>query len=218
MEEDSNIHESWKPVFDKWEQEINNNLKNYENSSSNVFPQKKDIFKIFSMDVALIKIVFLGQDPYHGKGQANGLAFSANNDCKIPPSLQNIYKELKLEFPERNYDFAHGNLERWVFEEKIFLLNSSLTVLESKPSSHMKLWSSITDNVIKFISENNKQCIFLLLGNYSKTKLKFIENGSLERCIIGTHPSPLSAHRGFFNSNIFRLCEEKLGHEINWNI
>ena len=210
-------HESWQPIFEKWNNEIVENLKIYDNPLVKIYPPKEKIFKVFSIDVSLIKIVFLGQDPYHGNGQANGLAFSVNNDCQIPPSLQNIYKELRNEFPEKNYDFSHGNLERWFIEENIFLLNSSLTVEESKPGSHMKLWSLITDDIIKFIYDNNKSCIFLLLGNFAKTKLKFIENNN-ERSVIGTHPSPLSAYRGFFNSNIFKVIDEKLGFEVNWQI
>ena len=210
------IHESWTPIFEKWKIELEYNLKLYNNTENNIYPPKKEVFKIFSMDINLIKIVILGQDPYHGENQANGLAFSVNYGCKIPPSLKNIYKELKLEFPLRNYEFTHGNLERWFIDEKIFLLNCSLSVEESKPSSHMKLWSIITDDIIKFISDNNKKCIFLLLGNYSKTKIKFIDNN--DRCILGIHPSPLSANRGFFNSNIFKICEEKLGYEIDWSI
>jgi len=217
MEHIYEYHESWEPIFEKWNSEIMENLKIYDNPLVKIYPPKEKIFKVFSMDVSSIKIVFLGQDPYHGNGQANGLAFSVNNDCQIPPSLQNIYKELRNEFPEKNYDFSHGNLERWFIEENIFLLNSSLTVEESKPGSHMKLWSMITDDIIKFIYDNNKNCIFLLLGNFAKTKLKFIENNN-GRSVIGTHPSPLSAYRGFFNSNIFKVIDEKLGFEVNWQI
>ena len=211
-----NIHQCWKPLFIKHKNLINN-LLNYKLSDNIlIYPEKNDIFKVFSMDVYDIKFVILGQDPYHQKGQANGLAFSVNNNIKIPPSLRNIYKELQNSYPENNYQFMHGNLDRWFHEEKIFLLNSSLTVIEGKPGIFIKEWSPFTDDVIKFISEHNKNCIFLLLGNFAKEKIKFIEDK--EKCIIGVHPSPLSANRGFIGSKIFKKIDEKLGYKINWNI
>ena len=163
------------------------------------------------MNVQEIKIVLLGQDPYHGLNQANGLSFSVQNDIKIPPSLKNIFKKLKLEFPERNYQFPHGNLEKWFDREKIFLLNSSLTVEKGKPSSHIKVWEKFTEDVIKYISLNNETCIFLLLGNYTKSKSNLIQNK--ENIITAPHPSPLA--RGFIGSNVFKQIEEKIGL-INW--
>jgi uracil-DNA glycosylase len=210
----NNIHPSWNLIFEKHKDTINKILEN--NNNDTIYPHKEDIFKVFTMDVLDIKVLLLGQDPYHGKDQAHGLAFSVNKNIKIPPSLKNIYKELQNEYPERNYIFNHGNLERWFFEEKIFLLNSSLTVIEGKPGSFIKIWSKITDEIIQFISENNKNCIFLLLGNYAKEKVKFINDK--DRIILGVHPSPLSANRGFFGSNIFKKLDEKLNYNINWNI
>ena len=121
----SNIHESWNPLFEKWSHTINENLKIYD-SSAKIYPPKADVFKVFSLSVHDIKLVLLGQDPYHKAGQANGLSFSVNDGVRTPPSLLNIFKELVIEFPERNYSFKSGNLNRWVLEEKIFLLNSSL--------------------------------------------------------------------------------------------
>ena len=213
-----NIHESWNPIFEKHKDLINDNLNYFEelNLHTPIYPPKDKIFRVFSMDINDIKVVLLGQDPYHGKDQADGLAFSVNNHIKIPPSLLNIYKEIKNEFPEKNYKFMHGNLEKWFNDEKIFLLNSSLTVAEGKPAIFMKKWETFTNDIIKYIAENNKKCIFLLLGNYSKDKIKFIEDES--RCVIGVHPSPLSANRGFFGSNIFIKLNEKLGYEIDWTI
>jgi uracil-DNA glycosylase len=167
------------------------------------------------MDVTKIKIVLLGQDPYHGQGQAHGLSFSVPTSVKIPPSLRNIFKELQNEFPERNYNFVSGNLEQWFYREKIFLLNASLTVVEGKAGSHMKQWETFTNSVIEFISAQNPMCIFLLLGNFAKAKEKYILNK--ERIINGVHPSPLSAHNGFFNSNIFIKVEELLGTNIDWS-
>ncbi len=158
----------------------------------------------------------LGQDPYHGPGQAHGLSFSVPNGVRVPPSLQNIYKELQQEFPERNYKFTSGNLESWFYREKIFLLNASLSVIEGTPSSMMNIWEDFTNETIKFVSENNPNCVFLLLGTFAKAKKIFIKNK--ERIIEGTHPSPLAAHHGFFNSNIFKKIEEKLNCKIDWSI
>ena len=162
-----------------------------------------------------INLVFLGQDPYHGPGQAHGLSFSVPTNIPHPPSLKNIFKELKLEFPERNYNFTTGNLERWQNEEGIFLLNTSLTVEEHKPNSHQSMWKEFTDDVIKYISTNNAKCVFLLLGNYAKEKSSLIKDKS--QIIQGVHPSPLSASRGFFSSKIFQQVEEKLNRQINWS-
>jgi len=208
------MHQSWTPLFDKHKAIISDMLLYYEQYPLPIYPPKEDIFRVFEMDVKDIKLVFLGQDPYHGKDQAHGLAFSVNKNVKIPPSLANIYKELQNEFPERNYTFPHGNLERWFTEEKIFLLNSSLTVAEGKPSIFMQKWNPFTDDVIKFIAENNEKCIFLLLGAFAKNKAQYIECKS--RIVTGTHPSPLSAYRGFLNSNIFKKLDLEL--TINWNI
>jgi uracil-DNA glycosylase len=212
----SKIHYSWMELFEEKMELLNNNINYINGINMCIYPSKENIFKVFEMDVNEIKVVFLGQDPYHGLNQAHGLSFSVNKDIKIPPSLQNIFKEIKNEYPERNYKFEHGNLERWFYEEKIFLLNSSLTVLEGTPGSFMKIWQKFTDDVIKYIDEKNKNCVFLLLGNFSKEKNKYIENK--DRIVYGIHPSPLSAHKGFFGSNIFRELDKKLGYEINWKI
>ena len=207
-----NIHESWKPLFDKY----NFNLEYLYNSGDVVYPKQEHIFRVFEMDVKDIKVLLLGQDPYHNPDQANGLSFSVQTDMKIPPSLLNIYKELRIEFPERNYTWFSGNLERWFYKEKIFLLNASLTVVKNHPGSHMDIWKDFTNDVIKYINDNNNKCIFLLLGKFAKTKEIFITNK--ENIVTGVHPSPLSAHNGFFGSNVFKLVEEKLGHEIDWNV
>jgi uracil-DNA glycosylase len=165
------------------------------------------------MDVKDIRIVLLGQDPYHGPNQAHGLSFSVSSSEKIPPSLKNIFKELKLNFPERNYTFETGNLEKWFTRENIFLLNSALTVKKGKPGSHMKKWESFTNDVIKFISEQNDNCVFLLLGNYAKSKNVLIKNKN--KIVSEVHPSPLA--RGFVGSNVFKRVEDVLGKEIDWS-
>jgi len=171
------------------------------------------------MDVKDIRVVLLGQDPYHGEGQAHGLSFSVPTGVPVPPSLQNIFKEIASEFPERNYDYSNkhnGNLERWFSEEKIFLVNASLTVEKNKPQSHMKHWSDFTNDLLRFISEQNDHCVFLLLGNFAKAKAKYITRPN--SIIYGVHPSPLSAHRRFFGSNIFMQIEERLGEPVDWKL
>ena len=208
------FHPSWKELFENtsFNQHIENIYTFYNEHT--VYPAKEHIFRVFEMDVHDIQIVLLGQDPYHKKGQAHGLSFSVPEGIKVPPSLRNIFKELKLEFPERNYTFASGNIERWFKEEHIFLLNASLTVMEGKPGSHMKYWETFTDEVIQFISQKNSSCVFLLLGNYAKSKSKFISHQ--ENIVSAPHPSPLA--RGFIGSNVFRQVEERLGKTISWNL
>jgi len=207
----NSYHESWKPLFDAFDFDIDK-LYSY---SQVVYPKKEHLFRVFEMNVEDIKIVILGQDPYHSPEQAHGLSFSVPEGIKIPPSLRNIYKELQEEFPERDYKFNCGNLEKWFYREKIFLLNASLSVIKGKPGSHLKIWQEFTDNVIKFISEHNKSCIFLLLGNFAKAKASLICDE--KRIIKGVHPSPLSAHNGFFGSMIFKKVEELLNTNIDWS-
>ena len=203
------IHNSWKNLFDQYDINID---EIYE--MGEVYPPKELVFRVFQMDVKDIRICLVGQDCYHGPNQANGLSFSVPDGEKIPPSLKNIYKELNLEFPERNYKFTTGNLEQWFNREKIFLLNSSLTVEKGKAGSHMKKWEAFTNNVIKFISEQNDECIFLLLGNYAKSKSVFIKNKS--KIVTEVHPSPLA--RGFIGSSVFKRVETVLGEQVNWSI
>jgi len=211
-----NVHESWYPLFKKWQLKIDTILVEAYDSSSRIktFPPQDLVFKAFEMDIAKIKLVIVGQDCYHGDGQAMGLCFSVPQDIKIPPSLVNIFKEIQNEFPERQYNFTNGNLTQWMESENIFLLNSALTVKQASPLSHIKKWETFTDDVIKYILEQNDKCIFLLLGKYAKDKTKIIQNDS--RCVKGIHPSPLSAHQGFFNSGIFKEIETKIGKNINW--
>ena len=207
---------SWLPLFDKYNDTIAAIECSLREHNKTYYPSKEQWFKVFTMPVHEIKVVFLGQDPYQNQGLANGLAFSVPKDQKIPPSLRNIYLELQTEFPERDYKFTNGDLTRWHTEEKIFLLNTSLTVLEGKSGSMMEEWKSFTDDVIRFISSNNKECAYILLGNHAKNKSKLIENQ--EKIILGVHPSPLSAHRGFFGSGIFKKVDEKLSQTVNWSI
>ncbi len=131
-----NYHESWSPLFDEFEF---NDIDELYNGKVEVYPKKEHLFRVFELNVKDIRVVLLGQDPYHGPGQAHGLSFSVPNGVSIPPSLRNIYKELQDEFPDRGYKFTNGNLEKWFYEEKIFLLNASLSVERSKPNSHVDI-------------------------------------------------------------------------------
>lgn len=211
MVEDFIYNKSWNELFDNY----NFNINSLYSSKNTIYPKKEDIFKVFQMDVNDIRILLLGQDPYHREGQAHGLSFSVPDDIPIPPSLLNIFKELKIEYPERNYEFKTGNLEKWFNREKIFLLNSSLSVIKGCAGSQMKLWEEFTNDVIKFISYKNKRCVFLLFGNFAKAKEVFIEDKN--RIIKCVHPSPLAARNGFFNSNVFKKVESILKEEIDWS-
>lgn len=209
----NNFDISWHELIKQHEENLLLAIDKSNNCIS--YPPSNLIFRVFSMPINQIKIVLLGQDPYHKLGQATGLSFSCNNEKKLQPSLNNIFKEIINEFPERNYTFKTGDLTRWFTEEKIFLLNSALTVEEGKPMSLMHLWETFTDDVIKYIANNNENCIFVLLGKHAQNKEKYInDENRIIKCI---HPSPLSAYRGFFNSNLFIDIETKIG-KVNWEI
>lgn len=204
------VHSSWKPLFDEYDFDLNDIY------DGEVYPSKEQVFRVFDLPVQDIRIVLLGQDPYHGPGQAHGLSFSVPNGVAIPPSLQNIYKELQRSFPGRNYKFPSGNLEEWLTREKIFLCNASLTVEKGKPGSHMNIWKEFTDEVIQYIDKHNKKCVFLLLGNFAKSKASLITKK--DRIVSEAHPSPLAASHGFVGSGVFERVEKVLGEEINWSI
>ena len=207
------IDKSWKPLFDNYYFNIAE-LYASEKDGIEIYPPKDQLFRVFEMDVKDIKILLLGQDPYHRRGQAHGLSFSVPNGVAIPPSLKNIFKELRRCFPDRNYEFAHGNLEQWFNREKIFLLNASLTVIKAVPGSQMSIWEDFTNDVIKFISENNQKCVYLLLGNFAKYRSKFIQNK--DKIVEEVHPSPLA--RSFVGSNVFTRVEAVLGEKIDWTL
>lgn len=203
------IHPSWQPFFHQWEFTLDTVYGNLP-----TYPPQEHVFRAFSVPLHEIRVVLLGQDPYHGEGQANGLSFSVSKGTKIPPSLQNIFKELKQTFPERNYEFTHGDLSLWQEREKICLLNASLTVLQSCPGSHISLWKGFTDEVIQYIDKENPNCVFLLLGNFAKAKAELISKK--DRIVTEVHPSPLA--RGFVGSRVFERVEKVLGENVNWSI
>ncbi len=187
---------------------------------SRVYPPREDVFSAFEhTDYDQVKVVILGQDPYHGPGQAHGLSFSVQHGVKIPPSLRNIYKELAADvgFHIPN----HGNLEAWT-KQGILLLNAILTVEEGKPSSHKKFgWGQFTDEVIRLLNDREEGIVFVLWGNFAISKKSLITNPQ-HRIVESVHPSPLSASRGFLGSACFSKVNNLLttmGHEgIDWTI
>ena len=202
------VHSTWKPLFEQYEFDLD------DICSSEVYPPREQVFRVFHLPVHEIRIVLLGQDPYHGPGQAHGLSFSVPDGIPVPPSLQNIYKELQRSFPDRHYKFLSGNLEQWLVREKIFLCNASLTVEQGKPGSHIAIWKDFTDDVIQYIDKHNSKCVFLLLGNFAKSKASLITQK--HRIVMEVHPSPLA--RGFVGSNVFQRVEKVLGQTVNWSI
>ena len=185
-------NEQQKPYYEKLKEEID---KRYENST--VFPEKQNIFKAFSLTkLDNLKVVILGQDPYHGFGQAQGLAFSTPANIKNPPSMQNILKEIQSDLGKKSI-CEDGDLTPWA-KQGVLLLNTILTVEEAKPKSHHNLgWEVFTDNVIKYISDNCEDTIFILWGSPAISKTKLIDTKK-HHILTAPHPSPLSSYRGFF--------------------
>ncbi len=212
-----NIHQSWYELFISNHVKLSQILKQIDKARSiqTIYPPENLVFRVFEADITDIQIVLLGQDPYIRKDQAMGLSFSVPQNIMTPPSLVNIFKELKLEFPERNYNFTHGDLTKWS-NNGIFLLNSALTVIEGRSNSQQSMWSWFTDKVIEYINTKRSNVIFLLLGRNATDKHIYV-NQTKNKIVCGVHPSPMSAHTGFFNSNIFKKVEEKLNHQIDWS-
>ena len=189
--------------------------KKIENTPDKVFPVEKDIFNAFRYcSFSNTRVVILGQDPYHSENQAHGLSFSINNDGKIPPSLKNIFKELKDDVGTVKLT---GDLTSWA-KQGVLMLNSVLTVSERKPNSHKGWgWEKFTDNVISHINENKEDVVFILWGKNAEKKTLQI-NTKKHKIIRGCHPSPLSANRGgFFGTKPFSTCNSYLEkNKIEW--
>jgi len=189
-----------------------------EYGSKRVFPPPKDIFRAFDLcPFDQVKVVILGQDPYHGPGQAHGLCFSVNQDIPMPPSLVNIYKEIQDDLGGEMP--THGNLEHWA-EQGVFLLNATLTVIAGMAGSHQKKgWETFTDEVIRLISEKKEHVVFMLWGAYAQDKAWMIDEKK-HLILKAPHPSPLSAHRGFFGCRHFSRASDYLKEhnlsEIEW--
>jgi len=219
----SNIDPSWEKVLcSEFVKPYFQHLLSYvkdEYAARTCFPKKTEIFAAFDRcPFDKVKVVIIGQDPYHGCGQANGLCFSVNDEIGFPPSLTNIFKEIEVDL---NLPFPKsGNLERWA-NQGVLLLNATLTVRENEAGSHQKHgWETFTDAVIQKISEENKNVVFLLWGGFAKKKGAKIDR-SKHVVLEAGHPSPLSANRGFWfgnkhfsKTNNFLLSFEK--QPIEW--
>ena len=189
-----------------------------EYQAHTVYPPGKEIFRAFDeCDFANVKVVILGQDPYHGPGQANGLCFSVHEGVRVPPSLVNIFKEIKADLGKPVP--ASGELERWA-EQGVLLLNATLTVRAASPGSHQnKGWETFTDAVIKKISDEKQHVVFLLWGAYAQKKGEVIDRAK-HLVLMSAHPSPFSADRGFFGCKHFSKANAYLKSkglkEIDW--
>ncbi len=218
------IEPSWRKAItselekDYFKQLLVNIKADYLLNEPPVYPLASDVFTALNLcPFNQVKVVILGQDPYHGEGQAHGLSFSVKDGVKTPPSLRNIYKEVADDvgkgIPES------GNLERWA-KQGVLLLNATLTVLEGQPGSHQgKGWEEFTDAIIKKISDEREHVVFLLWGNFAQNKANLIDE-SKHLILKTTHPSPLSAHRGFLGCKHFSKTNDYLkSHglkEIGW--
>jgi uracil-DNA glycosylase len=205
-----------KPYF----KEIVHFLKAEKSAGKTIYPPGKFIFNAFNTTpFDEVKVVILGQDPYHNPGQAHGLSFSVPMGVAPPPSLVNIFKEQKedldIQIPN------HGNLEKWA-NQGVLLLNAALTVEAHKPMSHSKIgWHHFTDDVIRIISERKEHVVFMLWGGFAKSKKELIDT-SKHLVLTAAHPSPLSAHNGFFGSHHFSKANKWLEQHgmkaIDWSL
>ncbi len=222
---DVKIEESWKEVLkDEFKQDyfqqIVLHIKTEKAQGKIIYPPGPQIFNAFNTTpFDKVKVVILGQDPYHGPGQAHGLCFSVQKGVPPPPSLVNIFKELQEDIGFRIPN--HGNLTNWA-QQGVFLLNASLTVRAGEPMSHSKIgWAQFTDTVINKISTLKKNVVFLLWGKFAQEKSMLIDQGR-HLILRAAHPSPLSAHNGFFGCRHFSKTNEYLVSKgidpIDWTI
>ena len=218
------IGNKWDEVLqEEFKKEYFTNLMDFvknEYKNKTIYPKQNEVFNAFRYtDFDNVKVVILGQDPYHGPNQAEGLSFSVSNEVLKPPSLKNIFKELEsdlgIQYPEVN------SLKPWA-KEGVLLLNAVLTVEEHKPTSHKdKGWEIFTDDIIKILNERNTPTVFILWGAYARDKKKYITNPK-HLVIESAHPSPFSARNGFFGSKPFSKTNEFLKKnnikEIDWRV
>ena len=200
------------PLNDIYEKEFFRTLSEFvarEYSTKKIFPEQENIYRAFELTpFSQVHVVIIGQDPYHDDGQAQGLCFSVADGVPVPPSLRNIYKEIENDMSIKK-DFNNGNLESWA-SQGVFLLNAVLTVVAHTPASHKgKGWEEFTDSVIKTISEQHEHVVFMLWGNYARSKESLIDT-TKHLVITTTHPSPFSAYKGFFGCKHFSKCNTYL--------
>ena len=217
------INEDWLKIFknNNVYGDIEKALSNAEKISGgkDIYPEKRNIFRALNLTpFNTVKVIILGQDPYHGEGEANGLAFSLNKDVKITPSLRNIFKELEndLNIKRNNTDLTN------IAKQGVLFLNTILTVEKDKPLSHKNIgWEKITDFIIKYISDKKENVVYILWGNNARSK-KALINEAKNLIIESNHPSPLSASRGFFGSKPFsktnNYLKEKNQSIIDWSL
>ncbi len=199
--------------FKRFMTKVQNEYKNYT-----CYPEYNNIFNALKLTpYSKVKVVIIGQDPYHGEGEAHGLSFSVQKGIKLPPSLQNIFKELYDDLGIKNGEC--GDLTPWA-KEGVLLLNSILTVRKDSPLSHKDLgWQLLTDHIIKILNLKKEPIVFILWGSFAKSKKEFITNKN-HLIIESTHPSPFSARNGFFGSKPFskinKMLEENNLNKIEW--
>ena len=216
------IESSWKKVLsEEFEKSYFKDLMDFvkeEYVNKTIYPKSKDIFRAFELcPFKEVKVVIIGQDPYHDTDQANGLCFAVHDELKIPPSLKNIYKEIQSDLGIKPNE--SGDLSRWA-KQGVLLLNSTLTVRAHTPGSHQKKgWEEFTDAVIKKISNEKEHIVFMLWGNYAKQKGRVIDR-TKHLVLESAHPSPFSAYNGFFGCKHFSKTNEYLKKynkkEISW--
>lgn len=220
------IHESWKDVLsEEFEKPYMKDLKSFllkeKQEGKVIFPPGPMIFNAFNhTPFDKVKVVILGQDPYHGDGQAHGLSFSVQRGVGTPPSLRSIYKELESDIPGF-VSPRHGELTQWA-DQGVLLLNATLTVRKAEPASHHKKgWEIFTDQVIRTLSEKRTGLVFLLWGKNAQAKIPLIDS-SKHTILTAAHPSPYSAYSGFFGCRHFSKTNEILAGQgktpINWQI
>ena len=223
---DVKIEPTWKAALNaEFEQlyfsEMVNFIKEEKAKGAIIYPPGSLLFNAFEKTPCdKVKVVVLGQDPYHGTGQAHGLCFSVPMGVKPPPSLVNIFKEIKNEFPDFQIP-EHGNLEKWA-AQGVFLLNAILTVKANQPASHSQIgWQKFTDAVIRKISAEKSGIVFLLWGKFAQEKAALIDD-SKHHILKAAHPSPFSAYAGFFGCKHFSKTNELLIQQglppIDWNL
>ena len=219
------LNDEWKNILsDEFEKEYIQHLKSYilqqQKLGQTVFPDGQNIFNALnSTPISQVKVVILGQDPYHGSKQAHGLCFSVNKGLKIPPSLLNIYKELNQDIGFVIPD--HGNLQSWA-NQGVLLLNSVLTVNQAQAGSHQgQGWEKFTDRIIAELNKRHKHIVYMLWGTYAQKKGSSIDNNN-NLVLKSVHPSPLSAYRGFIGCKHFSQCNNYLKNnnipEVDWQI
>lgn len=210
---DVKIEESWKKaLFGEFEKEYFQKLTDFVRgeylAGKTVYPEPKNIFNAFNLcPLNEVRVVIIGQDPYHEPGQAHGLCFSVQNGVDLPPSLVNIYKEIESDIGHKS--ITNGDLTQWA-RQGVLLLNSTLTVQAHLAASHSgKGWETFTDAVIKTIAQNKKHVVYMLWGSFAQNKAVIV-NKNENLVLTSAHPSPLSAYRGFFGNHHFSRANEYL--------